>query len=331
MIGPREKLINLLVNRQAQLKASVTPEAIEAAVASGEATLVRHEHDNLVLEVPIIKFPPPEPGSVIARATAASASGSEPVPGSSPTPPDAPKSMAVMDEPDSFLYASNQAEMSKAQNQLVAWAEKKMAELRRELKDAQDNLTHAKKMKWRKQTFEAIVTRLEKKVTFYEKVEAALKAGYTIIPDMDVQLFAIRTTRKSAKRNGVKGQWNRPLDQKTNNPPLGEGRYVTPQGDQAWANKVVKHEPGKEPQYEKFTWTEGHDEMLDFPFKMARPQILQAASEAMALKVFDEVGALPRFRKQPDPVLVGRITYRENYNEKRFNFLIVWYIDTKEL
>lgn len=298
MNEPQEQLLNLLKNRNEQVKASTTPEAIQAAMASGKAKLVRQEHDNLVVEVPIL-----DQGEIRVKE----------------------------EEPDSFLYASNQAEMSKAQSQLVAWAEKKMVGLRKELKDAEDNLAHAKKMKWRKQTFEAIVAKLEKKVTFYEKVEAALKAGYTIIPDMDVQLFAVRTTRKSAKRNQVKGQWNRPIDQESNHPPLGEGRYVTPQGEQVWANRIVKHELGKEPVYEKFTWTEGHDDLLDFPFKMARPQILEAASEAMALKVFDEVGALPRFRKQPDPVLVGRITHKDGHNEKRFNFLIVWYIDTKEL
>lgn len=269
-----------------------------------------------------------EPGSVVARASASLASGSEPTPGAKPTPPDA---VAVPEEPETFLYASNQAEMSKAQTQLVAWAEKKMASLRKELKDAKTNLRLAAERKWKKSTFQTIVDKLEKKVTFYEKVEAALKAGYTIIPDMDVDLFAIRTTRKNAKQNRITGKWTRPTDQKSNTPPLGEGRYVTPEGEHSSKSFVAKHEPGKDPQWETVHWTDSHDEHLDFPFKMARPAVLNATQQALSAKMFDEVGVLPRFRKQPDPVIVGRITLREGYHEKRFNFLICWYIDTKEL
>jgi hypothetical protein len=65
---------------------------------------------------------------------------------------------------------------------------------------------------------------------------------------------------------------------------------------------------------------------------MARPTILNATAKAMSEKVFDEVGCLPRTRRQPDPVIVGRITLREgSFVERRFNFLISWFIDTKEM
>lgn len=233
--------------------------------------------------------------------------------------------------PETFLYARSQTEMNKAQEQLVAWSELKVRGLRKELKEAKENLDIATKRKWKKAPFESIVGRVGKRVTFYEKVEAALKAGYTIVPDMQVDLFAIRTSRKSAKENQVRGQHRRPADQKTNSPPIGEGRYVTPQGEQLWANKVVKHEPGKQPEYDLVHWTQDHDEEIDFPFRMAKPQILHSTAKAMSEKFFDEIGCLPRFRVQADPVIVGRIVHREGYHERRFNFLIVWFLDTKEL
>lgn len=237
------------------------------------------------------------------------------------------KKMAM---PETFFYARNQAEMSKAQEALVAWAETKVKLLKKELKEVNENLQIATKRKWKKEPWERQVTKAAKKLTFYEKVEAALKAGYVIVPDMNVELFAIRTTRKSAKENKTKG-WHRPKDQQTNSPPLGEGRYVTPQGEQLWANEVKKHEPGKAPEYEVVRWVEGHDDEIDFPFRMAKPAILTATADAMAGKFFDEMGVLPRFRKQPDPVVVGRITHKDGYHERRFNFLVVWFIDTREL
>lgn len=235
------------------------------------------------------------------------------------------------DPPETFFYARNQTEMSKAQESLVAWADAKVKLLKKELNEAAENVLIATKRKWKKAPFERVMDRAAKRLTFYEKVQAALKAGYVIVPDMNVELFAIRTTRKSAKQNKVKGQWSRPNDQKTNSPPIGEGRYVTPQGEQVWANEVKKHEPGKPPEYEIARWVEGHDEEIDFPFRLAKPSILNATADAMAGKFFDEMGVLPRFRTQPDPVVVGRIVYREGYVQKRFNFLVVWYIDTRDL
>lgn len=236
-----------------------------------------------------------------------------------------------MEMPETFFYARNQTEMSKAQEALVAWAEAKVRLLKKELKEVNENLQIATKRKWKKEPWERQVTKAAKKLTFYEKIEAALKAGYVIIPDMNVDLFAIRTTRKSAKENKTKGQWNRPRDQQTNSPPLGEGRYVTPQGEQVWANEVKKHEPGKAPEYEIARWVEGHDEEIDFPFRMAKPAILTATADAMAGKFFDEMGVLPQFRVQADPVVVGRITHKDGYHTRRFNFLVVWFIDTREL
>jgi len=238
----------------------------------------------------------------------------------------------VADEPpETFFYARNQTEMSLAQESLVAWATTKVRALRKELKEAQENLDIATKRKWKKGPFENLVRRVSKRVTFYEKVEAALKAGYTIIPDMQADLFAIRTTRKSVKQNKVKGPWSRPKHQESNSPMMGEGRYVTPQGEQVWANEVKKHEPGKAPEYEMARWVEAHDEEIDFPFRMAKPAILNSTAQAMAMKVFDEIGCLPRFRVQADPVIVGKIVLKEGYHTKRFNFLVVWFIDTKEL
>ena len=65
-----------------------------------------------------------------------------------------------------------------------------------------------------------------------------------------------------------------------------------------------------------------------FPVRFARPELLEVTSEAMALKVFDEIGVLPR-RRGRDPVIVGRII--EPKTKSRVSFLIGWYVNTAEL
>ena len=75
------------------------------------------------------------------------------------------------------------------------------------------------------------------------------------------------------------------------------------------------------------------DEFQDvgFPFTMAKPQILDATGKAMARKIFDEVGILPRRRAKGDPMVVGRIIYKgSGYDEKSISFLITWFVDTKD-
>lgn len=243
---------------------------------------------------PVVSLAAPE-GSVVARATAALASGSEPVPGSKPTPPD-PVKLAEEERDETFLVARTQVEMASAQDKLIKWAEHHLAKKKVELADAELNLAQAKKSKWKTEPFRRLVEVANKKVVYYEKIKAALDEGYAIIPDLGVDLFAIRTTRKSAKRNDTTQSWGRPSDQQTNSPPLEEGRYVTPEGVVASKSIVLKHEPGKNPEYGTKRWIAGHDEVLDFPFKTAR-----------------------------------RIVYKEGYHIRRMNFLITWFIDTEDL
>jgi hypothetical protein len=231
---------------------------------------------------------------------------------------------------DLFVFARNPQEMGQEQARMVAWATKRLELKKEEVDEAKANLAIAKKRKWKTSTFQAIVSKAEKKYEFYEKMKKALEEGYYIIPDMDVQLFAVRTTRKNPKRNDHYGNWGTPKDQESSRPPAGEGRYVDVQAFTDSKDQLVKHDVGKNPEYRRQTWATEFDEEVDFPFKMAKPSVLNAAAAAMGLKVFDEIGILPRTRGA-DPMIVGRVTYKEGYNTKRINFLIAWFIDTKEL
>lgn len=238
-----------------------------------------------------------------------------------------------------FLMATNPYMMGKAQKQLIAWAERKIASLQIEAKDHLDNLTIAKKNKVRTDAYARYLDKTTKKIEFYEKVKAALVAGYCVIPDMDVELFAIRTTRKNPKANTrnteseVEGWQHHPTvaDQESNRPALGDGRYVDVRPfTKTKKNYFTSTKSGKE-MLQRVTSASDFDETVDFPFKLAKPAILETAVQAMALKAFDEIGVLPRTRRQPDPVVVGRVTFKDGYRVTRFNFLIAWFLDTKDL
>jgi hypothetical protein len=233
-----------------------------------------------------------------------------------------------------FLMATNPHEMGKAQQSMVKWVKHKIQLLQEEAADHKANLDIAKKRKIRTEAYQRYLLKTEKRIEMFEKVEAALKAGFCIIPDMDMDIFAIRTDRKKPKQNMTSGSTKygggaHVRDQETNSPPVGEGRYVDIQPFTKSNDFMKKNDRGEEIEMET-RWAVRFDETIDFPFKLAKPAILDKTTQALGLKVFDELGVLPR-RRGADPVVVGRIKLKEGLQTKTFNFLITWFLDLKDL
>jgi hypothetical protein len=67
---------------------------------------------------------------------------------------------------------------------------------------------------------------------------------------------------------------------------------------------------------------------------MAKPQIMHATSDAMALKIFDEIGVIPNYRRKVDPIIIGAI-YRPDATAKQYwepvSFLIAWHLRTETI
>jgi hypothetical protein len=131
---------------------------------------------------------------------------------------------------------------------------------------------------------------------------------------------------------GAQNAINRMPQQLAESLPVGEGRYEnpTPVGyvhsttDVVNGKEVVKH------------WATVADfaDGIDFPFALARPEVLTAAQQVMALKIFDQIGALPRTNKNADPMVVGIINEhggKSIWKGKRMTFLVVWFLDTNTL
>jgi len=227
---------------------------------------------------------------------------------------------------DIVVLARDPAEMNLAQKGLIAWMDRKVAGLKAELAEAEENLTTAKRMKVRTEGWRRVITRSKNRITYYEKARAALDEGYCIIPDLPVQLIAIRTTRKKPpKRWHQGGHWQVP-EAKALTLPEGEGRYVDSSVEVVEREVAVKDKDYTQTESQAVEFLD-----VDFPFKVVKPQILLGLEAAMKRKLFDEIGVLPATQRGADPILVGRIKQKEGYNERVMTFLIAWWIDTSDL
>lgn len=257
-----------------------------------------------------------------------------------PTPSETTAKLTeVEDEENIFVAASTLEEMNAAQQKLIIWAGKKIEKLKDELKAAEVNLDIAKKRKWATDPFKRTVALATKKAEYYEKIRAALEAGYTIIPNMPMDIFAIRTTAKNPRKNLARasttyGGTAHVNDQVSNNPPLNEGKFVSPQAFTDSHQYESKDREGKPVPMEK-AWATEFDEVIDFPFKMARPSVLNATAKALTQKFFDELGSAPARQqsRRGDPMVIGRIFYggKNPWQQKGISFLISWFIDSKDL
>lgn len=230
---------------------------------------------------------------------------------------------------DIEVTAIEPGEMLPAQHQLIDWCQRKCRALELEKKELVDAYNHAVAHKWKSSTLKAAAERLQKRIVFYGKIGAALEAGYCIVPNFPVSLFAIRTDRdKPLKLMGTYQYDNH--QQPAGALAVGEGEYKNPL-PKVWERTIQKEEPNKKEikQY----WAEDF-EAVDFPIQMAKPRIMEATTRAMALNIFDEFGILPAARKQ-DPLIVGRIklggTPRHAHDDNRVTFIIAWHLNTAML
>jgi len=227
---------------------------------------------------------------------------------------------------DIVVLARDPQEMANAQQGLIDWMDRKVAGLKVELAEAEENLATAKRMKVRTEGWVRVIRRAQSRVTYYEKARTALGEGYCIIPDLPVQLIAVKTTRKQPPQKWKSGPAWQVSEAKALALPEGKGRYVDSAVE---AEEREVSVPGKDYTRREHRAVGFLD--VDFPFKVVKPQILLGLETALKRKLFDEIGVLPATNRGGDPILVGRIKRKEGYTEQVMTFLIAWWIDTSDL
>jgi hypothetical protein len=165
----------------------------------------------------------------------------------------------------------------------------------------------------------------KKRITFYEKMKAALAAGYYIIPPFDIQLFAIRTNLVSSPDQTGPRSWA--ADQKARTLPVGAGRYVNPAMKRS-AIDVIKEpsDDGKTRDVTIFINDDWGD--VSIPVRALKPEIIEATGRALYEKIFDALGIAPAYRAT-DPIIAGQINKPDGKGV--VTFFVAWWLDRADL
>lgn len=223
-----------------------------------------------------------------------------------------------------YFSASNSEDMAKAQSGLSAWLTRKIKEVRKELYEVRQSLKVAKERKWSSAPFQRQMNRIQSMSKYYCKLLAAVDAGYVLVPEFPVDIFAVRLNRSNT------GWGTGPLE--SDKLEVADGRYVNAEAKK----RLVGIEPNQ-------FWRNDEFQEVTFPLVAAKPHIMQATAEAMEKKIFDEVGIVtgtstygPKrsatINTYGDPLIIGVIkANKRGYVEKRCHFLIAWHVNVEDL
>ncbi len=245
------------------------------------------------------------------------------------------EALEVTDQELVHLIATDPHQMADAQSHLKKFLSAKVREMKIELHDVQLSHQVAVQNNWGSATLKRQLGRGQERLLFYEKALAAVVAGYTIIPNFPISVFAVRVKKRTPREIVSESSWQNGAirgipDEKPKALPIGEGRYVSP--SQIVHSEVEKIPDGKGRVTTRYLAWPVEFSKVFFPIKIARPQVMEATSEAMLLKVFDEIGICPPVR-QPDPLIIGRIAMKKRgwQEPMALSFLIAWHLDLRSL
>lgn len=222
-------------------------------------------------------------------------------------------------------------DMPRCQSALIEWARHKVATIESDERELAAAVDHARKRKWKLTTLQRHWNIAKHRLVYYRKILAALEAGYVIVPNFPVSLFAIR--KQVGDKPHSETRWTHawqqlPLyQQQASSLPAGEGVFQNPfpyvfEGAHSLdekKNEIVPSYPT--------AWKD-----IDFPVTMAKPEIMEAATTAMTEKLFDQLGILPAriergVRVKGDPIIIGQIVGPKS----TVSFMLAWHLDTREL
>lgn len=255
--------------------------------------------------------------------------------------------------PDTHLVATNPLEMQAAQGDLKAWLEGGLTVLERDIMEANSALNEARKNSWATQALTSARNRAVDEETFYNKILLAVEAGYTMIPDFPIQVFAVRRGEqlrlKSETYIGVVNARSTSLGHPipSDCAPAGAGGYRNPSPEIRNTIRENKHATpeNKEPRYYTTVTRYSHPAApISFPSKSARSPVMRATAKAMEEKTFDQLGVcLPttavaggrqvqQGARAGDPLIIGQIIgKRVGSKQKVVSFIIAWHLNLNEL
>lgn len=236
----------------------------------------------------------------------------------------------AVQQPQSLVHlvARNPVEMQNAQADLVVWLKNKIIEIEIEYRDLDAALNEAVSAGWGLDALRKQLNKTAKQEEFYRKLLAAVEAGYTIIPDIPVEVFAIRVERAAPRGGNVSSDYSAryavPNDEKPDKLAAGQGDYVSPVPD-VWRHETAMKRKDETTYTRHVASPSGFRDVV-FPLRAARVEVMSATKEAMALKVFDQVAICPAKRKA-DPLIIGQVVGPK----QTISFIIAWHLDLNQL
>ena len=234
---------------------------------------------------------------------------------------------------DTELIALNPGEMMLAQNALTNWCVNKIAEVKNELASAQEVLNSLVTAGMHDLKQRHVIKGVTRRITFYEKIKAALDAGYYIVPPFPVQSFAIRSNKAKPppvqSLHSTRSGWDHDV---INNPPalpngVGEFHNIITDREYSHSDMNGKNADGTDKYVDYYSNVDWKD--VEFPMQVTRPELIEATSKAMKEKIFDRLGVLPTYRKD-DPIIVGQIKHWQT-GRSPVTFFVAWWLNTAYL
>lgn len=208
------------------------------------------------------------------------------------------------------------------QSHLSAWCGSKIKVLRDELKDYRQCRQMAEKSKHPTAPFLRAIGRTQKRLTFYEKVNAALLQGYCLFPPIEgAEVFAVRVKKKTHYEGRTDDYW-RGHNVRPEMLAFGEGHFVS-DNPVIWGQWV--DDPKAPEKRKQEFWADGLKQ-VEFPVQLIKPELMAIANKAMEEKIFDELAVVSG--RTDDPVLIGNIL---RPNKTRVSFFLAWFLDTRNL
>lgn len=228
---------------------------------------------------------------------------------------------------DVTLVALTPADMVPAQADLSAWCDRKIAAVKAELADMEVNLELATEHGWKYPSVAASMARIAKRVLYYEKLKTAVDAGYVIVPNFPVNIFAVRVKRRKQAARTSTFAGSSDFRARPELLPVGEGRYVD---ETVFTSKEIYEEKDRDGKLvTRIRYLSGDYDNVDFPVVVLKPTILDATKRAMTQRIFDQMG-IAQNTSGRDPIIVGQILDPRG-GGRLATFFVAWWLNTADL
>jgi hypothetical protein len=246
--------------------------------------------------------------------------------------PETESTLPVVRQTRVHLVATNPTQMEESRRDLHQWLITKVESLDTDITDFNKAITTARENKWNVSGLSRLRNKAVDTQKFYAKILEAVTAGFVIVPDFPVDVFAIRVDGEMPREqiDTASSKWGlRTMTEGADILPVGAGHYVSPLPEVVTYTESGPPDAEQKPTKRWVRETTSFNDVV-FPVRAARVEVMAATAQAMALKLFDQIGICPP-RRNPDPLIIGQICIPIRSGEKRCSFMIAWHLNLNEL